>query len=112
MLNKDTSEQMNKIMTGAISCNVTPCSVVQVYQHFWGTYCPHHQGQRVSQASSKLSNFACSAYSFTLKMETVSSSETLLNLYQTTWCHIPDDTTRNQDDHIYQNTHIILFGTS
>jgi hypothetical protein len=67
MLNKDKSEQINKIMTSTTSCTVTPCSVVQVYQHFGGTYCPHHQGQRDAKQAAHFLFFACSAYSFTLE---------------------------------------------
>jgi hypothetical protein len=33
----------------------------------------------------------CPAYSSTLKMEAVHSSEALVNIYQTTWQHIPED---------------------
>jgi hypothetical protein len=32
---------------------VTPCSMVEVHQCFWGTYCLHLQGQRVSQARNQ-----------------------------------------------------------
>jgi hypothetical protein len=53
------------------------CDLVKVYGCFGGTYCLHLQGQRVSQASSKL------------KVEAVHSSEMSINFYQTTQCHIP-----------------------
>jgi hypothetical protein len=35
--------------------------------------------------------FVCLAYSSNLKMEAVLSSETLVNVYQTTWHHITKD---------------------
>jgi hypothetical protein len=38
---------------------------------------------------------ACLAYSSMLKMKTVYSSGASVNLYQTTRCHIPEDSTLN-----------------
>jgi hypothetical protein len=35
----------------------------------------------------------CSAYPLTLKMEAIYSTEVLINFYQTTQCHIPEDNT-------------------
>jgi hypothetical protein len=43
---------------------VVPCSLVEVYQHFRGPCCPHHQGD--------------------VMMEAARTSETLVNVYQTT----------------------------
>jgi hypothetical protein len=34
---------------------------------------------------------AGASFSSALKMESLCSSETSVNLYQTTWCHIPED---------------------
>jgi hypothetical protein len=34
---------------------------------------------------------ACLTYSYTLKMDAVRSSETLVNFYRTTQCDIPED---------------------
>lgn len=50
-----------------------PCSVVEVYHHSGGMYCPHHRGQRVNQAG---------------KMKIVYSSKMLITIYRTTQHHI------------------------
>jgi hypothetical protein len=50
---------------------VAPCSVVEVYQRFRGTFFLHHQ--------------------ITLMMEVASTSETSVNFYQTTQCYNPED---------------------
>jgi hypothetical protein len=60
----------------AVFWDVAPCSLVDIDRCFRGAYCLHYQG--VSSLT-------------TLMMEAVSSSETLLNIYQTTWCNIPED---------------------
>jgi hypothetical protein len=71
--------------------DVTPCSSVGIYRHFGGMYCFYIQGRRVSQASNK--HVAALAYSSTLKMGAVRSSETSVNLDQTTRRHTPADRT-------------------
>jgi hypothetical protein len=38
-------------MKSTIFCNVTPCSLAGVHWHFRGTYCLHHQSQKVGWAS-------------------------------------------------------------
>jgi hypothetical protein len=44
------------------------------------------------EASSNPLLSAClPSYSLTLKMKAICSSDMLVNLYQTTWCHIPED---------------------
>jgi hypothetical protein len=48
--------------------DVAPRSLVEIYWHFRGTYCPHHQGD-----------------------EAVSTSEISVNFYQTTRLNIPED---------------------
>jgi hypothetical protein len=53
----------------AVFWDVTPCSLVEVDQHFRGAYSLH----------------------LTLLMKTVHTPETLVNFYQTTWCNIPED---------------------
>jgi hypothetical protein len=50
---------------------VAPCSLVNVCQRFRDTYSLHHQGS--------------------LMMEAASTSETLVNFYQTTWRYNPED---------------------
>jgi hypothetical protein len=51
-------------MKMAVFWVVAPCSLVEIYQHFRGPCCLHHQGDR---------------------------SETLVNFYQTTRCYNPED---------------------
>jgi hypothetical protein len=52
-----------------VYCDVAPCSLVGVYRYFRGPYCLHHQGS----------------------MEAASTSETSVNLQQTTRRNIPED---------------------
>jgi hypothetical protein len=56
-----------------------------IYGHFGGVYCFHHQKR------SNTGHSACLAYSTTLKTESIRSSETSVNVYQTRRHHIPDD---------------------
>jgi hypothetical protein len=32
----------------AVFCVVVPCRLVEVYQHFKGLYCPHHQSHETA----------------------------------------------------------------
>jgi hypothetical protein len=57
-------------MKMAVIWIIAPCRVVRVYQRFRGLYCLYHIG---------------------LMMEAVQTSETLVNLYQSTWHYNPDD---------------------
>jgi hypothetical protein len=52
---------------------VAPCSLVEVHRRFSGACCLHYQGI------------------VGLVMETVNTSETPVNFYQTTQRHIPED---------------------
>jgi hypothetical protein len=66
-------------------------------------YSSHLQGRKVSQTRNQhnqgnrgprlLSLVSCLAYSSTLKIEAVHSTEMSLNLYQTTRCYISEDST-------------------
>jgi hypothetical protein len=58
-------------MKMAVFWVIALCHLVDVYQHFRGASCLHHQG--------------------TLMMEAASISETLVNFYQTTWCSNSED---------------------
>jgi hypothetical protein len=42
-------------LKGAVFCNITPCSLVEVDRYFEWRYCLHIQGGRVSQARNKTS---------------------------------------------------------
>jgi hypothetical protein len=72
----------------------------QVYQCFVRTYYLHLQGCRVSQANIQRSPCCLLDLLFTLKMETVHPSKMMVNVYQTTRCHI-------QEDH---SSHLTLLG--
>jgi hypothetical protein len=57
-------------MKMAVFWVVAPCSLVEVYQRFGGPCCLHHQGD---------------------EYWAMSTSETLVNVYQTTRCYNPKD---------------------
>jgi hypothetical protein len=59
-------------MKMAVFWVVAPCSLVEVYQRFRGPCCLHYQGDK-------------------LMMEAASTSETMVNFYQTTHCYNPED---------------------
>jgi hypothetical protein len=107
---------------------VTPRSPVEVFWRFGGTCCLYFQCLRVSkairkkQAASQAKHatseqlLASLAYSSTLKMEAVCSSETLVNFYQTSWCHNPENSTfhsyrccSNGPVHLYIITIVHIF---
>jgi hypothetical protein len=73
----------------------TPCSLVEVYWHFGGTHRFHSQDLGVNQARSQEQQLAaCTllvsrlAYTSTLKMEAIYSSETSVNFYRITQRYI------------------------
>jgi hypothetical protein len=65
-----------------LSSGMTPCRPAEVHWHFGGMYCLQLQGQRVSKPRNKHTVLlvACLAYSSALKMETLCSSETTVEL--------------------------------
>jgi hypothetical protein len=70
-------------MNKTIFWDVMLCSVVEVYWRVRGTYCLHNQGRRIWQANKQPPRLTLLPW--TLKMEAVCSSKTLVNFYQTTW---------------------------
>jgi hypothetical protein len=70
-------------MKSNIFREATPCTLLEVYRRFGETYCLHLQVRRVG----------CLARFSTMRIETIHSSETLLNFYQTTRRHIPNEGT-------------------
>jgi hypothetical protein len=86
------------VRKSSIFWDITHCSLLKVNWHFGEKYCFHLPGRRVSQArnqrvASRAGFLLCSF--FDLKMETVSSSEMLVNLYHITWCHTAKDSIFN-----------------
>jgi hypothetical protein len=67
---------------------ISPCSLVEVYQRYGGTYCFRRQGQIVSRASKLLTYFA---YFLTLTMEEIHASQMSVNLYHTIRSYISED---------------------
>jgi hypothetical protein len=77
----------------AVSWDVTPCSLVEVYGPIRGTYCLHLQGQRVRQASNKHAGRTVDylTYILTLKKEAIFSFDTSVKFHQTKRRHMPED---------------------
>jgi hypothetical protein len=88
------------VMMCTIFWDITPCSQFKVSRSFGRTYRLHVQGRRISRATNvkagdKQSRLlaTCSAYSSTLKMEAICSSETSADFQRTTRRYIPEDST-------------------
>jgi hypothetical protein len=60
-------------MKMAVLWIVPPLSLIEVYRHFRGACCLHYQGKLIA-----------------LMMEAASTSETLVNFYETKWHNNPD----------------------
>jgi hypothetical protein len=60
-----------------------PCSLVEIYQRFRGPCCFHHQGNISNQ-------FLARGFLVALMMKAARTSETLVNLYQTTRRYNPE----------------------
>jgi hypothetical protein len=83
---------------------VAPYSLVEVYSRFRGAYCHHHQGDNlpdymaqqprrtaILNGSTVLTSALDRVSRIALMMEAARTSETLINLYQTTRCYNPED---------------------
>jgi hypothetical protein len=75
----------------SIVWSIMVCSPVKVNRRFRGTYRLYFQGRSVRQACCLLHAGFCLAYSWTLKMEKISSSETSVDFHRTTQSYIPED---------------------
>jgi hypothetical protein len=83
-------------------------------RHFRGTHCSLHLlGWMVSLLAICFLLVSCLAYSLTLKMETICSSETL-GFFWTTWCYNPEDCTLHSQhsENLKSNTEVASFLTS
>jgi hypothetical protein len=77
--------------------DVAQCSVVEVYRRFRGAYCLHHQGDK---------------WLIALMMEAVSTSETSINVYQTTRRNVPEES-RYQTRHCENlKSHVPTFSST
>jgi hypothetical protein len=74
---------------------VTPCSLVEIYQSFGGTYCLHLQS---SACSLLISTFLFGSYFSTPKLETYVAEETSIGFYPTTRSHHPQNSTLHMQD--------------
>jgi hypothetical protein len=70
---------------------VTQCNPLNVNRRFGGTYRLHLQGKLCLSPDFTL--VSCSAYSSTLKMEAICTSETSVDIQQTTGRYIPQGST-------------------
>jgi hypothetical protein len=82
--------------------DITPCILLKVIRRFGGTYRLYLQGRTISRArnqresrwqAERASRLRCSAYSSTLKMEAICSSETSIDFQRTARRYIPEDST-------------------
>jgi hypothetical protein len=78
-------------MKCSIFWDVTPCSPVKIYRRFGGAYCLHLQVRKTSQAMRSACLFTRFGLLFDLKMNTVHSCETSVNIYQTILRHKLED---------------------
>jgi hypothetical protein len=73
--------------------DITPCSPLKVNRRFRGMYRLHLQGQGISQARNQHKSRWQAAYSSTLKMEAIYSSEMSVDFQQNTRRYIPEHNT-------------------
>jgi hypothetical protein len=96
------------VMKSTIFWDTMLCSLLKVNWHFRGTYHLHLQGRRISRATHQHESrwqgerlclplaftlVSCSAFSLTLKMEAICSSELSIDFQWTALCYIPEDST-------------------
>jgi hypothetical protein len=90
------------VIKSTIFWDITPCSPLGVNRRFGGTSRLHLQHRRTSRARARFcfppafAMVSCSAYSSTLKMEAIISSETLVDTQRTTRRYITEDGTLHQ----------------
>jgi hypothetical protein len=72
-------------MKNTACCDITSCGLADVYLLFVGRY------RKASRALLVDGCFSCWTYSSTMNAGVACSPGTLINFYQTTWCHIPED---------------------
>jgi hypothetical protein len=83
--------ETNLFCEESVFWDVTPCTLVEVDQHFKGMFCLHVQCQRVSQASSSCFFLGWLTFQHWRRRMYVSSKT--VNLYQATQHHIAEAST-------------------
>jgi hypothetical protein len=78
------------VIKSTVFWNITLCSPLNVNRRFGGKYRLHIQGRRISRARNQRES-RWQAYSCTLKMEAICSSETLVDIQRTTRRYISED---------------------
>jgi hypothetical protein len=105
--NKRTAVQIYRVLI-AVNVKTTAfwdtasCNLEEVHRHFRGAYCLHHQGDQVSIIIA-------------LMMEAVSTSEMLVNFYETGWCNIPEGCLHchhEAETHTYMYFRLLIVYTS
>jgi hypothetical protein len=92
LLGKPLQSQNN--MKSTILWDIMSCSPLNVNWLFRRTYRLHLQGRRISRAWLAICfHVSCSAYSSTLKIESICSSESTVDIQRTTQHYIPEDRT-------------------
>jgi hypothetical protein len=87
------------VMKSTIFWDITRCSLLNANRRFRGTYCLHLQCRRISHARNHRESrwqaelSLSPAYSSTLKMEAICSSEKSVDIQGTAWRYIPEDGT-------------------
>jgi hypothetical protein len=84
------------VMKSTIFWDITPCCPLKVNRRFGGTY-------RLFSACFHAGS--CSAYSSTLKMEAICSSETSVEFQPTTWRYIPEESTLRTLQYAWWRSH-------
>jgi hypothetical protein len=87
---------------GTSLSDVTLYSLVEIYWSYGWKYCLHLWDRIVVIVSPKslyynVTRMRKLLHAFVLKLEGLGSSETSLGVYQTTWRHIPEDSTLYSD---------------
>jgi hypothetical protein len=101
-------------MKSTVFWDIMPCSPLKVKRRFGGTNCLHLQGQRIRRArnQSELSLppaftlVSCSAYSSTLKIEAICSSQTSVYFQQMTRRYIPEYSTLQLSMYLFKLLHL------
>jgi hypothetical protein len=90
------------VKKSSIFCDVTPCSSLVVNRRFGGSCHPLSSGSSRAVVATGCMLASCSAYSSTLNMEAICSSETSLDFQRTARRYNPEDGTIH--NHRWENS--------